>query len=71
MTELNIKILLILFQNVTKGARTKYYLILFQNVTKGARTKIVVSLNKLKERQNLLRSLEKVIFHFDQYISQF
>ncbi|XP_021341894.1 protein Smaug homolog 1-like isoform X2 [Mizuhopecten yessoensis] len=30
-----------------------------QNVTKGARTKIVLSLNKLRERQSLLRSLEK------------
>lgn len=29
------------------------------NVTKGARTKIVLSLNKLRERQSLLRSLEK------------
>lgn len=32
-----------------------------QNVTKGARTKIVLSLNKLRERQSLLRSLEKEI----------
>uniref|UniRef100_A0A671VXL6 Protein Smaug homolog 1 n=1 Tax=Sparus aurata TaxID=8175 RepID=A0A671VXL6_SPAAU len=31
-----------------------------QKVTKGARHKIVISILKLKERQNLLRSLEKV-----------
>lgn len=31
-----------------------------QKVTKGARHKIVISIQKLKERQNLLRSLEKV-----------
>ncbi|XP_072345811.1 protein Smaug homolog 1 isoform X3 [Scyliorhinus torazame] len=30
-----------------------------QNVTKGARHKIVLSIQKLKERQNVLRSLEK------------
>lgn len=30
-----------------------------QNVTKGARHKIVISIQKLKERQNLLRCLEK------------
>ncbi|XP_066550842.1 protein Smaug homolog 1 isoform X3 [Amia ocellicauda] len=30
-----------------------------QNVTKGARHKIVISIQKLKERQNMLRSLEK------------
>ncbi|NXB67819.1 SMAG1 protein, partial [Struthidea cinerea] len=29
-----------------------------QNVTKGARHKIVISIQKLKERQNLLKSLE-------------
>lgn len=33
---------------------------LFQNVTKGARHKIVISIQKLKERQNLLKSLERV-----------
>ncbi|XP_007886332.1 protein Smaug homolog 1 isoform X3 [Callorhinchus milii] len=32
-----------------------------QNVTKGARHKIVLSIQKLKERQNVLRSLEKDI----------
>nr|XP_005986534.1 PREDICTED: protein Smaug homolog 1 isoform X2 [Latimeria chalumnae] len=32
-----------------------------QNVTKGARHKIVISIQKLKERQNLLKSLEKDI----------
>ncbi|XP_022331354.1 protein Smaug homolog 1-like [Crassostrea virginica] len=32
-----------------------------QNVTKGARHKIVLSLSKLKERQDLLRSMEKDI----------
>lgn len=31
-----------------------------QKVTKGARHKIVISILKLKERQHLLRSLEKV-----------
>ncbi|XP_013910238.1 PREDICTED: protein Smaug homolog 1 [Thamnophis sirtalis] len=31
-----------------------------QNVTKGARHKIVISIQKLKERQNLLKSLERV-----------
>lgn len=31
-----------------------------QKVTKGARHKIVISIQKLKDRQNLLRSLEKV-----------
>lgn len=31
-----------------------------QKVTKGARHKIVISIQKLKERQNILRSLEKV-----------
>ncbi|XP_031436177.1 protein Smaug homolog 1 isoform X4 [Clupea harengus] len=30
-----------------------------QNVTKGARHKIIISIQKLKERQNMLRSLEK------------
>lgn len=30
-----------------------------QNVTKGARHKIVISIQKLKERQNLLKSLER------------
>nr|XP_023695664.1 protein Smaug homolog 1 isoform X1 [Paramormyrops kingsleyae] len=30
-----------------------------QNVTKGARHKIIISIQKLKERQNVLRSLEK------------
>ncbi|XP_077180144.1 protein Smaug homolog 1 isoform X2 [Paroedura picta] len=32
-----------------------------QNVTKGARHKIVISIQKLKERQNLLKSLERDI----------
>uniref|UniRef100_A0A8C9RPG6 Protein Smaug homolog 1 n=1 Tax=Scleropages formosus TaxID=113540 RepID=A0A8C9RPG6_SCLFO len=32
-----------------------------QNVTKGARHKIIISIQKLKERQNMLRSLEKDI----------
>ncbi|KAL4656253.1 hypothetical protein GN956_G5671 [Arapaima gigas] len=32
-----------------------------QNVTKGARHKIIISIQKLKERQNVLRSLEKDI----------
>ncbi|XP_043929503.1 protein Smaug homolog 1 [Protopterus annectens] len=32
-----------------------------QNVTKGARHKIVISIQKLKERQNILKSLEKDI----------
>ncbi|XP_048339073.1 protein Smaug homolog 1-like [Sphaerodactylus townsendi] len=31
-----------------------------QNVTKGARHKIVISIQKLKERQSLLKSLERV-----------
>ena len=31
-----------------------------QNVTKGARHKIVLSIQKLKERQQMLLSLEKV-----------
>lgn len=31
-----------------------------QKVTKGARHKIVISIQKLKERQIILRSLEKV-----------
>ncbi|KAL6477331.1 hypothetical protein MHYP_G00131660 [Metynnis hypsauchen] len=30
-----------------------------QNITKGARHKIIISIQKLKERQNMLRSLEK------------
>lgn len=34
-----------------------------QNVTKGARHKIVISIQKLKERQNLLKSLERVSYH--------
>ncbi|KAG5285236.1 hypothetical protein AALO_G00001070 [Alosa alosa] len=33
-----------------------------QNVTKGARHKIIISIQKLKERQNMLRSLEKYNF---------
>ncbi|NXU50124.1 SMAG1 protein, partial [Turnix velox] len=32
-----------------------------QNVTKGARHKIIISIQKLKERQNLLKSLERDI----------
>ena len=35
---------------------------MIQNVTKGARHKIVLSLSKLKERQDLLRSMEKVSY---------
>lgn len=41
-----------------------FFFFLEQKVTKGARHKIVISIQKLKERQNLLRSLEKVrVFH--------
>lgn len=45
----------------------RHEMILFQNVTKGARTKIVLSLNKLRERQSLLRSLEKVCLERLEY----
>ncbi len=34
--------------------------LLLQNVTKGARHKIILSVQKLKERQNTLRLMEKV-----------
>uniref|UniRef100_A0A3B4B5P5 SMAUG/ZCCHC2-like PHAT domain-containing protein n=1 Tax=Periophthalmus magnuspinnatus TaxID=409849 RepID=A0A3B4B5P5_9GOBI len=37
-----------------------WWCFLFQKVTKGARHKIVISIQKLKERQSQLRSLEKV-----------
>uniref|UniRef100_G1SJP2 Protein Smaug homolog 1 n=1 Tax=Oryctolagus cuniculus TaxID=9986 RepID=G1SJP2_RABIT len=37
-----------------------------QNVTKGARHKIVISIQKLKERQNLLKSLERDIIEGGQ-----
>jgi len=33
-----------------------------QNVTKGARHKIILSIQKLKERQEVLQTLEKVLF---------
>lgn len=46
-------------------------LLLLQNVTKGARHKIVISIQKLKERQNLLKSLERVSNHNNFYISYF
>lgn len=42
-----------------------------QNVTKGARHKIVISIQKLKERQNLLKSLERVSNHNSFYVSCF
>lgn len=38
----------------------KHYYLSQQSVTKGARHKIIISIQKLKERQNMLRSLEKV-----------
>lgn len=42
-----------------------------QNVTKGARHKIVISIQKLKERQNLLKSLERVSNDNSFYVSCF
>uniref|UniRef100_G1RQE9 Protein Smaug homolog 1 n=1 Tax=Nomascus leucogenys TaxID=61853 RepID=G1RQE9_NOMLE len=38
-----------------------------QNVTKGARHKIVISIQKLKERQNLLKSLERVSYRMREH----
>lgn len=35
-----------------------------QNVTKGARHKIALSIQKLRERQSVLKSLEKVRTHY-------
>lgn len=42
---------------------TSSFVLFLQNVTKGARHKIVISIQKLKERQNLLKSLEGVSNH--------
>lgn len=42
---------------------TSTSVLFLQNVTKGARHKIVISIQKLKERQNLLKSLEGVSNH--------
>lgn len=44
---------------------------LLQKVTKGARHKIIISIQKLKERQNLLRSLEKVRAPVKQWFEPF
>lgn len=50
---------------------TPDFVLVLQNVTKGARHKIVISIQKLKERQNLLKSLERVSNHNHLCISFF
>lgn len=50
---------------------TSRFVLVLQNVTKGARHKIVISIQKLKERQNLLKSLERVSNHSHFCISSF
>lgn len=59
------------FVSVEAGLRKKmrHKCFLQQKVTKGARHKIVISIQKLKERQNLLRSLEKVSVSYNSSIS--